>query len=374
MRWAERCGCAVRRAAEAGRPQPESGQAQAGGVDGEQSAQARFVSRTLSLSVTGALADPGALARRRQGGRPCRAGRRAGRAGVRPRDAHAGHGRHGRHARHARHGCACRAEVGTFFQSPPCDRTLRALEFAWVNIGLLVLRGGAAAPGQPATDPEPASACCELRTLLPTRPRVPARATRPAWLRARQQADRAAAAQVTRTMTTTMMTCHWAGRRRGRGRAGRPRRRARRRGRARSRRAARPGHWGAGRQGGKGHRVSCILRPPVTPGSESLGNCELAGGAAREGERCCAPGAVSSALTFSRQAIRERPRLRASPCRDRRGARGQQGTLDKVRGAAGAAVGSAREGLASALEGAKGIIGGLAGGGAAEPGAQTGEL
>jgi len=37
-------------------------------------------------------------------------------------------------------------------------------------------------------------------------------------------------------------------------------------------------------------------------------------------------------------------------------------------------VGSAREGLASALEGAKGMLGGLAGGGAAEPHAQTGEL
>ncbi len=73
MRRAEHCGRAVRHTAEAGRPQLAGGQAQAGGVDGGRSAQAGVVSRTLSLSVTGALAVPGALARRRQRRRPWRA-------------------------------------------------------------------------------------------------------------------------------------------------------------------------------------------------------------------------------------------------------------------------------------------------------------
>ena len=49
-----------------------------------------------------------------------------------------------------------------------------------------------------------------------------------------------------------------------------------------------------------------------------------------------------------------------------------QETLDKVKGAAGAAVGTAREGLASALEGAKGLMAGLTGGKAAD--ATTAEL
>ncbi|KAK9833297.1 hypothetical protein WJX81_004369 [Elliptochloris bilobata] len=49
-------------------------------------------------------------------------------------------------------------------------------------------------------------------------------------------------------------------------------------------------------------------------------------------------------------------------------------TLDKVKGAAGAAVDTAKEGLASAFESAKGLVAGLAGGKAADMGAQASEL
>jgi len=128
-----------------------------------------------------------------------RAGRRVGRAGVRPRDPHARHGWHGRHGRHARHGCACRAEVGDLPNSLPPEGSLFAVELAWLNIDLLVLRGRVAVPGRVATGPEPASARCELRALMWSRARVSARAMRPARLRARRQADRTAASMVVRS-------------------------------------------------------------------------------------------------------------------------------------------------------------------------------